>query len=77
MRPIIIKLTNVFDKQLVFKKLRHLREYNETLNLKPKNPGYVYVMEHLPHKLQTQKKRLIPIFRKAREDGKKNCMEDR
>ena len=37
---------NAFDKQLIFKNLKRLKEYNETLNLKRKNPGYVYVTEH-------------------------------
>ena len=49
-----------------------MKEYNETLNLKPKNPGNVSVTEHLPCELQMQKKRLIPIFRKAKE-GKKTA----
>ena len=70
-RPIIIKLMNAFDKQLVFNNLKPLKEHNETSNLKPKNPGYVYVAEHLPRELQMQKKRLIPIFRKAKEVEKK------
>ena len=29
--------------------------------------------EHLPRELQTQKKRLIPIFRTAEEEGKKTA----
>ena len=31
--------------------------------------GYIYVSEHLPLHLQQQKKRLLPIFNKARTDG--------
>ena len=72
-RSIIIKLTNAFEKQLVFKNLMRLKEYNETWNLKPKNPGDFYVTEHLPRELQMQKKKLIPIFRKAKEEGKKTA----
>ena len=68
-RPIIIKLTNAFDKQLTFKNLKCLKEYNETLNLKPKNPGYV--TEHLLRELQMQKKRLIPFSVKLKKKVKK------
>jgi len=70
-RPVIIKLTNSFDKQLIFKNLKHLKTYNDSLHLKPKNRGYIYVTEHLPRETQLQKKRLIPIFQKAKEEGKK------
>ena len=35
-RPIIKKLTNDFDKQLIFKNLKRLKECKETLSLKPK-----------------------------------------
>ena len=33
-RPIIIKLTNLFDKQLIYKSLKNLKLYNNKLNLK-------------------------------------------
>ena len=66
-------MTNAFGKQLILNNLKRLKEYNETLNLEPKNPGYVYMTKHLPHELQMQKKRLIPIFRKAKEEGKKTA----
>ena len=32
---------------------------------------YLYVTEHLPRELQSQKKRLLPIFKKAKQEGKK------
>ena len=70
-RPVIIKLTNFFDKQLTFKNLKHLKNYNEALNLKARNPGYVFVTEHLPRELQLEKERLLPIFRNAKAEGKK------
>ena len=43
-RPITIKLTNLFDKQLIYKSLKNLKLYNNKLNLKPKLPDYIYCM---------------------------------
>ena len=60
-----------YFRQTIFNSLKHLKIYNETLNLKPKDPGYVYVTELLPCKMQLRKKTLIPIFQKATEEGKK------
>ena len=70
-RPIIIKLTNSNDKHLIFQSLKNLKTYNESLNLKPKSPGYVYVTEHLPQELKTQKQKLLPHYNKAKSSGKK------
>ena len=39
-RPIIVKLTNLFDKQLIYKSLKNLKLYNNELNVKPRFPGY-------------------------------------
>ena len=47
-RPIIIKLTNLFDKHLIFKSLTNMKLYNNELNLKPRLPGYIYVTDHQP-----------------------------
>ena len=45
--PKIIKLTNYCDKHLIFQFLQNLKACNESLNLKPKSPGYIYETEHL------------------------------
>ena len=70
-RPIIIKLTNSNDKLLIFQSLKNLKTYSESLNLKPKSPGYVYVTEHLPQELRIQKQKLLPHYNEAKRSGKK------
>ena len=70
-RPIIIKLTNSNDKHLIFQSLKNLKTYNESLNLKPKSPGYAYVTEHLPQELKIQKQKLLPHYNEAKSSGKK------
>ena len=67
-RPIIIKLTNLFDKQLIYKSLKNLKLCNKELNLKPRLPGYIYVTDHLPIEILQQKKKLD---NKARQEGKR------
>ena len=61
-RPIIIELTNSFDKHQIFKSFKNLKAYNERLNFKLKQPGNAYITEHLPRDLQLQKKRLLPHY---------------
>ena len=70
-RPIIVKLTTLFDKQLIYKFLNNLKLYNNELNLKPRFPGYIYVTDHLPIEMLQQKKKLLPLFNKARQEGKR------
>ena len=67
-RPIIIKLTNLFDKQLIYKSLKNLKLCNKELNLKPRLPGYIYVTDHLPIEILQQKKKRD---NKARQEGKR------
>ena len=38
---------------------------NERLNLKPEQPGYANITEHLPRDLQLQKKQLLPHHQEA------------
>ena len=54
-RPIIIKLTNSNDKHLIFQSLKNSKAYNESLNLKPKSPGYVYVTGTLASRTEDPK----------------------
>ena len=71
-QPIIVKLTNLFDKQHIYSKsLNNLKLYNNKLNLKPRFPGYIYVTDHLPIEMLQQKKKLFPSFNKARKEGKR------
>ena len=70
-QPIIIKLTNLFDKQLIHKSLKNLKLYSNELNLKPRFLGYIYVTDHLPIEMLQQKKKLLPLFNKARQEGKR------
>ena len=61
-RPIIVKLTNLFDKQVIYKSLNNLKLYNNELNFKPKFPGYIYVTDHLPIEMLQQKKETFFII---------------
>ena len=71
-RPIIAKLTSYADKNLVMRSLNKLKNYN---NDKKKrlgdNVGYVYVTEHLPREVLQQKKLLLPVHKKAKEERKR------
>ena len=67
----LIELKNSFDKHYIFKSLKNLKAYNERLNLKPKQPGYAYITEHLPRELQQHKKRLLPHYQEAKKESKK------
>ena len=58
-RPIIIKLTNVFEKPLIYKSLKNLKLYNNKLNLKLKLPGYIYATDNLPIEMLQQKKKIF------------------
>ena len=70
-RP-IVKLTNLFDKQLIYKSLKNLKLYNNELNLKPRFRGYIYITDHLPIEMLQQKKKLLSLlFNKARKEGKR------
>jgi len=70
-RPVITKLTNAFDKHLIFSSLKHLKTYNENCKFKLKTPNYVFVTEHLPRGLQIQKKRLLPLYNEPKQQGQK------
>ena len=57
------------------KSLKNLKPYNEERKRKlGSNAQYVHIPEHLPQLLQRQNK-LLHIFKKAREAGKKCCGE--
>ena len=70
-RPIIIKLTNLFDKQLIYKSLKNLKLYNNELNLKPRLLGYIFVTDRLFIEMLQQKRNffhyLIKPDKKAKE----------
>ena len=67
-RPIINKLTNSFDKHQIFKTLKNPKAYNERLNLKPKQPGYAYITEHLLRDLQLQNKQSLSHYQEAKKE---------
>ena len=45
--------------------------YNNELNLKPRLSGYIHATDHLPIEMLQQKKKLLPLFNKARQEGKR------
>ena len=70
-RPIILKLANAFDKRLIFKAASKLKNYNmqdsgHSLSSNEKTSKSVYITEHLPHVLYQQKKKLLPLFKEAK-----------
>ena len=66
-RPIIFKLNSMFDKQRIWNCIFKLQEYNEGQD--DNNKLYIE-MNHLPSKLQNDKKSLLNDFRTARNEGK-------
>ena len=70
--PIIVKFMDIFNKQNFVKNLKHLREYNEK---RLPTTKYVYATEHLPIELQRQKKKLIPLYKKPKEEIKKTILK--
>ena len=68
-RPIIVKLTNVMDKRLIFRSLEYLRRYNETR--RSLNLDSVYTSEHLPKQFQDERKTLLPMYKEAKKCDKK------
>ena len=71
-RPIIIKLTNAFDKSVIFNSASNLKKFNrqtsESLATNDCNYKSVYITEHLPQKLYHQKKKLLPLWKKAKNE---------
>ena len=58
--------------KMMLMKLKNLREHNLQRKTEHGDSAeYVYVTDHLPIELQKQKKRLLPVFKAARKDGKK------
>ena len=70
-KPIIFKLQNNYDKQLVMSCLKHLKTYNENRKKSVTAPLAVYVSEHLSQVHYQQKQHLLPLFKQARADDKK------
>ena len=71
-RPIIIKLTKVADKRLIYSRLRNLKCYNE--KQRSTNSGFSVntdITDHLPKKFLEEKKLLMPQFIEATRQNKK------
>ena len=68
-RPIIIKVTNVSDKNLIFSNLKNLKAHNDRRRLQSLRSQYV--TEHLPKLFQEERKSLLPAFKEARSQNKK------
>ena len=69
-RLIIIKLTNAFDKSVIFNSARNLKKYNQQFSGSSATNGRsrksIYITEHLPQQLYHQKKKLLPLLKKAK-----------
>ena len=60
-RPIIIRLSNLFDKDLILRSLKNLKP---TGSIKQK----IFVNQHLPASMFNQKKKLNEQYRKAKSE---------
>ena len=70
-RPIIFKLANAFDKRFILKAASKLKKYNmqdsgHSISSNEKTSKSVYITEHLPHLVYQQKKKLLPLFKEAK-----------
>ena len=76
-RPIIIilKVTNAFDKNLIFLNLKNLKAHNARRRLQSLRSQYV--TEHLPKLFQEERKLLLPAFKEAKSQKQKNYVESR
>ena len=63
-RPVIIKLSSVFDKQSILKAVKNLKNFDQKSNSK------VYITEHLPAEFVKQKQALLSQFKEARQSNK-------
>ena len=72
-RPIIIKFVNIFEKYKFTQNLKNLKAYNAERKAKRPTAFYVYATEHLPKELQKQKKALMPLFQKAKQNKQKTA----
>ena len=68
-RPIILKVTNAFDKNLIFSNLKNLKAHNARRRLQSLRSHNV--TEHLPKLFQEERKLLLPAFKEARSPNKK------
>lgn len=66
--PIIARFRSKFDKQTVWDNIKQLNIFN---NKQKDETTKMYIdMNHLPYKLQQDKKSLLEQFKKAKNDGK-------
>ena len=59
--PIIIRLSNLFDKDLILRSLKNLKPIGS-------NKQKIFVNQHLPAAMFNQKKKLNDQFRKAKSN---------
>ena len=63
-KPLIIKLSNIFDKDLILKSLKNLKPGDSAIKQK------IYVNQHLPAAMFKQKAILYDKFKQARKENK-------
>ena len=64
-RPLIFKLSNIFDKDLIMTNLKNLKPMDSATKQK------IYVNQHLPAAMVKQKAVLFEKFKQARKDRKR------
>ena len=53
--------------------MKNLKAYNAERKARRPTASYVYATEHLPKELQKQKKALMPLFQKAKQNKQKTA----
>ena len=51
--------------------MKNLQSYNSQLKQSSKDNPYVFVTEHLPERFQQQRKRLLPLYKEAKNKKQK------
>ena len=71
-QPTICKLSNIKGKRSIMNAAKHLKHYNNELRIEnSNNVSSVYVTNHLSKPFHQQKKRLLPLFKQAKNLEKK------
>ena len=70
-RAIIVKLLTTGEKKLIFRNVKHLKEFNAKRRIDGELTPYVFVTEHLPQKFQAQRKLLLPAYKEAKKNKQK------
>ena len=61
----------MFDKNLIFKSAKNLKEYNASRKNTKNFHFNAYITNHLPKNFQRQQKLLLPLYKEAQKNKQK------